>query len=343
MRARYTQKRLAQGSRVIKLQKATLADVGYLLTLRKLTMHQYLEQAGLPCTDEAHLARINYQFALTHLIILNEQVAGMVKYGYLADQVTWHIYQIQIHPDFQNKGLGSQVISEIIETANTQQHTVTLSVLKQNPARFLYFNLGFVVIGEDNNELLLARPTDTRHLHTLQQYLKSDFTRMSALKALQQLNLPSGYIAAGFLRNLVWDKLHDDMSTPLNDVDVIYYDASKTSHIDDKQLEAKLCKLVPTLNWQVKNQALMHIKNNDAVYNNVIDAMAHWPEKETAVAVKLDNKDNLVAISAFGFDSLFDLKLSHNAKRDKSVFLARVEGKGWQNRWPKLVINPNSD
>lgn len=324
---------------MVKLQKATLEDVGYLLTLRKLTMHQYLEQAGLPCTDESHLARINYQFALSHLIILNNQVAGMVKYGYLADQATWYIYQIQIHPNFQNKGLGSKVISEIIEKANAQQHNVALSVLKQNPARFLYFNLGFVVVGEDNNELLLARPTDTRYLHTLQQYLNSDSARMSALKALKQLNLPSGYIAAGFLRNLVWDKLHGDMCTPLNDVDVIYYDASKASHSDDKQLEAKLCKLVPTLNWQVKNQALMHIKNNDAAYNNVIDAMAHWPEKETAVAVKLNDKDKLEFIAAFGFDSLFDLKLSYNTKRDKSVFLARVESKKWQAQWPKLSLN----
>ncbi|WP_372770979.1 nucleotidyltransferase family protein [Pseudoalteromonas sp.] len=328
---------------MIKLQKATFEDVGYLLTLRKLTMHQYLEQAGLPCTDEAHLARINYQFSLTHLIILNNQVAGMVKYGYLADQATWYIYQIQIHPDFQNKGLGSKVISEIIETANTQEDNVALSVLKQNPARFLYFNLGFVMVGEDNNELLLARSTDTHYLHTLQQYLKSDFTRMSALKALQQLNLPSGYIAAGFLRNLVWDKLHGDINTPLNDVDVIYYDASQTCHSHDKQLEVELSKVMPSINWQVKNQALMHIKNNDAAYNNVIDAMAHWPEKETAVAVKLNDKGKLEFIAAFGFNSLFDLKLSHNPKRDKSVFLARVESKNWQNRWPKIEINPNSD
>lgn len=328
---------------MIKLQKATLADVGYLLALRKLTMQQYLEQAGLPCSDEAHLARVNYQFELTHLIIFNRQVAGMVKYAYLEEQATWYIYQIQIHPDFQNNGLGSKVISLIIEKANALQQSVSLSVLKQNPARFLYFKLGFLIVGEDSHEFLMVRPSHNNRLNTLNDYLTSDPLRMSALKALRQLNLPSGFIAAGFLRNLVWDKLHGDINTPLNDVDVIYYNASNTDHHYDKQLEAELSKLVPSLNWQVKNQALMHIKNNDAVYNNVIDAMAHWPEKETAVAVKLDDKDNLVFVSAFGFDSLFDLKLRHNEKRDKNVFLARVEGKNWQNRWPKLVINPSSD
>lgn len=49
---------------------------------------------------------------------------------------------------------------------------------------------------------------------------------MRLLIIVADLKLPDGLIAAGFVRNLVWDHLHGKNATPLNDVDVIFYDAS---------------------------------------------------------------------------------------------------------------------
>ncbi|WP_269432890.1 MULTISPECIES: nucleotidyltransferase family protein [unclassified Pseudoalteromonas] len=42
--------------------------------------------------------------------------------------------------------------------------------------------------------------------------------------------------------------------------------------------------------------------------------------------------------SAFGFDSLFDLKVTHNPKRSISSFNQRVTSKAWLERWNKLII-----
>ena len=48
------------------------------------------------------------------------------------------------------------------------------------------------------------------------------------LEAVSSLWLPDWYIAAGFLRNAIWDALHaKSVRTPLNDIDVIYYDAGR--------------------------------------------------------------------------------------------------------------------
>ena len=78
---------------------------------------------------------------------------------------------------------------------------------------------------------------------------------------------------------------------------------------------------MPELNWQVRNQALMHKRNGDKPYLNIIDAMSYWPEKETAVAIKKINNKEYKCISAFGLNTLFDLKVTHNPKRSIESFM----------------------
>jgi hypothetical protein len=95
---------------------------------------------------------------------------------------------------------------------------------------------------------------------------------------------------------------------------------------------------MPNLNWQVRNQALMHIRNGDAPYRNSVDAMGYWPEKETAIAIRLNDKLEYECVSAFGLDSLFNLKISHNPARPKKLFVSRVEGKNWLATWPLLKV-----
>jgi len=51
--------------------------------------------------------------------------------------------------------------------------------------------------------------------------IQEDRYRMNILSIVSSLKLPDWYIGAGFVRNLVWDHLHNFPSTPLNDIDVI--------------------------------------------------------------------------------------------------------------------------
>lgn len=174
----------------------------------------------------------------------------------------------------------------------------------------------------------------------LTQLVKQDPLRVQALTCLHTLNLTQGYIAAGFVRNLVWDYLHQKtIQTPLNDVDVIYYDLHETDAEKYQSYQQALKAMMPALNWQVRNQARMHTHNSDSPYKSTLDAMSYWPEKETAVAMRQLSTGELECISAFGFDSLFNLQLSHNPKREKSIFLQRVQTKGWLEQWPKLSLH----
>ncbi|TCV25679.1 nucleotidyltransferase family protein [Vibrio crassostreae] len=175
------------------------------------------------------------------------------------------------------------------------------------------------------------------HIITL---IKQDPLRMQVIDCVSQLDLPQCYVAAGFVRNLVWDHLHGYTSPPpLNDIDVIYFDPIDTSYESDLRYEALLKQRLPELNWQVRNQACMHIRNGDEPYQGSLDAMSYWPEKETAVAIKQGLTGDIECNSAFGLESLFDLKVTPNPKRNRDIFDQRVQSKGWLTQWPKLTIS----
>ncbi|STQ89142.1 nucleotidyltransferase family protein [Iodobacter fluviatilis] len=169
-------------------------------------------------------------------------------------------------------------------------------------------------------------------------WLKADPVRCQALRQAADLELPDWCIAAGFVRNLVWDRLHDYAEpTPLADIDLIYFNAEDISEEVDRALERCLMQNSDLL-WSVKNQARMHSRNGDAPYLNTLDAMSYWPELETAIGVSLASDP--VFISPFPLENLRDLQITLNPKRPKiSDFEARVAEKKWLEIWPKLQVN----
>jgi ribosomal protein S18 acetylase RimI-like enzyme len=50
---------------------------------------------------------------------------------------------------FQRMGIGSHFIESLLHRARQERRSVTLRVLKVNPAKALYRRLGFVEVGED--------------------------------------------------------------------------------------------------------------------------------------------------------------------------------------------------
>ncbi|WP_325895205.1 nucleotidyltransferase family protein [Grimontia sp. NTOU-MAR1] len=176
-------------------------------------------------------------------------------------------------------------------------------------------------------------------MQTIIEWVQGDPLRMQALYATRSLKLPQCYIAAGFVRNLVWDRLHNkETATPLNDVDVIYFKDDETDVSAHLRYELHLNTILPSLNWQVRNQAHMHLRNDDEPYMDILDAMSFWPEIETAVAIRLVNDNSLECISPFGFESLFALKITPNPKRDAAIFQQRIQSKNWLSHWPKLAV-----
>lgn len=179
------------------------------------------------------------------------------------------------------------------------------------------------------------RENDICHL------IESDQWMMEVLKIVKSLNLPDWWIGAGFVRNKVWDHLHEFAnSTALGDIDVIYFDAKDKEESTEKNLEKKLQKLFPNLPWSVKNQARMHLVNGNDPYLSSTDALARWPETATSVAVKLDEKNQLVFNAPNGIDDLVGLRVCPTPafRTKKEIYENRLRKKNWEAKWPKIQV-----
>ncbi|MBY9077819.1 nucleotidyltransferase family protein [Paenibacillus sp. HN-1] len=158
------------------------------------------------------------------------------------------------------------------------------------------------------------------------------------LRVVQQLHLPNWCIAAGYVRNGVWDYLHGYASpTPLSDVDVLYYDPADLNEDTEKRYDQALKELLPEYNWSCKNQARMHLKNQEEPYLSVEDAMLRWPETATAVGVSMDRYKKINVIAPHGLRDLFDLIIRRSPYcHDEECFRERVRSKNWLEIWPRL-------
>jgi uncharacterized protein len=173
------------------------------------------------------------------------------------------------------------------------------------------------------------------------RWLLDDPWRMHALEIARALALPDWSIAAGFVRNLAWDRLHGfSASTPLQDIYLIYFDAAATERRHERDIETALAGIDASLPWSVRNQARMHKRNGDAPYASSIDAMRNWVEIETAVGARIDGNGQLRIIAPFGLDSLFAMRISPNLHPYKpDEFNRRVAEKNWLRTWPALRID----
>ena len=171
--------------------------------------------------------------------------------------------------------------------------------------------------------------------------LAGDAWRCRAMIAVRDAGPPGAWIGAGFVRDAVWDRLHDRApAPPAGDVDVLWH-APGEGAARDAEAQAALGAACPGVDWSVKNQARMHARNGDAPYRDVADAMRHWPETATAVAVRIDSAGMVEVAAPYGLDDLFALLVRPTARfavEKRAIFDARVTGKAWLARYPQLRI-----
>lgn len=169
--------------------------------------------------------------------------------------------------------------------------------------------------------------------------IAQDPVAMEQLRAARELALPDWCIAAGFVRNRVWDHLHGiSPPRPPADIDVLYYDAADLSKEREGDYEKRLDGLLPGLPWQVRNQARMHLWKGLPQHKDTADSMTYWLETVTAVGVRLENDNSLTVIAPLGVDDLVNLRCRPTqfgwTRRDE--YEARIASKRWRDLWPKV-------
>lgn len=171
--------------------------------------------------------------------------------------------------------------------------------------------------------------------------VRSDPWIMDLLRAVRAMHLPKWCIAAGVIRNKVWDHLHGYSERTLPaDIDVLFYDRDKIDGTYESEIESRLTAVVPNVRWEAVNQATVHSYAKDAPYESIEQAMLRWADPVTAVGANLNHEEQIVIVAPFGLHDLFGLVVRPNlvAPGAAAVYRKRMTTKRWIERWPKLTI-----
>jgi uncharacterized protein len=166
---------------------------------------------------------------------------------------------------------------------------------------------------------------------------------MEALHAARAADPPDWLVAAGVVRDAVWDLLHDREPAPPRDVDVAYFDPADLSGARDDAVESALRAAAPAVPWEARNQAAVHLWYRRRFgfevppFTSSADAIATFPETASCVGVRLLADDSFVVVAPHGLDDLLGCVCRHNPTRVSADFYEqRVVSHGWRERWPKL-------
>jgi len=146
-------------SGVISLRPVTDDDYEYLYVLNEATMRTYAEQTYGPWDEDVQRRIFAERWTpeSMRIAVIDGQDSGMLEV--IPSETSVWLANIRVAPEYQRRGIGTQIISEVLRDAHGRDLPVSLRVLKVNPARRLYERLGFVVVGEtETHHLMEARP-----------------------------------------------------------------------------------------------------------------------------------------------------------------------------------------
>lgn len=140
----------------ISLRQTTQADRDFLWWLHVAAMKPYVEQTwGWDDAWQRQEFDRKFDPAAVQVIELDDAPVGCVSVRRETDHV--FLAAIEIDPQHQNRGVGSEVIGQIIAEADAEDLPVRLRVLKVNPARALYERLDFRCVAETETHYVMVR------------------------------------------------------------------------------------------------------------------------------------------------------------------------------------------
>jgi ribosomal protein S18 acetylase RimI-like enzyme len=137
------------------LRYSTDNDYEFLYQLNKTTMKKRVEKIwGWEEGVQQKLFRDKSSTEKYKIIVQNNIDIGAISVSKDNNEV--FIMNIQILPEYQNRGIGAEVINQIIVDSKSKNlDRVWLQVFKINPAKKLYDKLGFSTIKETETHYVM--------------------------------------------------------------------------------------------------------------------------------------------------------------------------------------------
>ncbi|MFX1525485.1 MAG: GNAT family N-acetyltransferase [Promethearchaeota archaeon] len=130
---------------MIELRQANSDDFNFLYKLKKKTLKEYISKTwGWDEEWQQNYFSQNFNPEVLKIIVKSEEEIGCISI--IEEENRYILSLIEILPQFQNKGIGTRLINELLSNAIKQNKAVYLQVLKTNEkAQKLYKKLGFSI------------------------------------------------------------------------------------------------------------------------------------------------------------------------------------------------------
>jgi len=141
----------------VTLRPCTHGDSDFYYNVKKTALLSYVEQTYGEWKEDYQRDRHvqNFKPEFTQIIQFNLTDIGIIAIEEDSDTMTVH--NIEILPEYQNRGIGSHLMKKIILNAKEKGKNISLQVFKTNPkARALYERLGFKVETETETHFLMS-------------------------------------------------------------------------------------------------------------------------------------------------------------------------------------------
>jgi len=139
-----------------KLRKANINDYDFIYSLNEIVYRDYIVKvwSGWDEGFQKQFCENRLASGCIQIICIDEKEIGILELIDKENQI--YIEEIQLVPDSQSRGIGSQIINDIKKRAFELNCSVGLRVLKINHrARKLYEELGFSVISETETHFIM--------------------------------------------------------------------------------------------------------------------------------------------------------------------------------------------
>ena len=136
----------------MKLVPTTENDKEYFFTLCKLVYQNMVEKQIGVWDEKIQRSNFNKKWeghGFKKIIYSGEIVGGIWVQEF---ESYFQLRELQIHPKFQNQGIGTKLLNSVIDRARVTKKELRLRVLMSNPATELYKRLGFITVGQTDTQ-----------------------------------------------------------------------------------------------------------------------------------------------------------------------------------------------
>jgi GNAT superfamily N-acetyltransferase len=133
----------------LAVRVATCADHGWLRDLNRLAYEDVVRRQFGVWDDTAQCESFDssLEHAAFRIVELDQEPIAAV-WSEERDDHVW-LHELQVLPEFQNQGIGSEILSVEVARAETLNKPVRLHAIMQSRARDFYRKNGFVETGRD--------------------------------------------------------------------------------------------------------------------------------------------------------------------------------------------------